>query len=98
MDPSSRTGVPSLSRPSAVQTVTSLTSRVLAEPSGCLPTRPSSSQRRIGTPVPSMPRYTVGAAGGSTFEQLAFIGGDLAAERFCGALDLLRVDCHAGET
>ena len=39
-EPGSRMGMPSLSRPSAVQTVTSLTSRVLAEPSACLPSRP----------------------------------------------------------
>jgi len=30
-------------------------------------------------------------------EPLTFIGGDLAAERFCGALDLLGVDPHPGE-
>ncbi len=65
MDPSSRTGVPSSSRPSALQTVTSLTSRVLAEPSGCLSARPTNSSLRTGTPVPSIPRYSVGATGSS---------------------------------
>ena len=55
----------SASRPSAVQTVTSLTSRVLAEPSGCLPARPASSAARMGMPVPSMPRYIVGTGGAS---------------------------------
>ena len=63
-DPGSRTGTPSSSRPSALQTVTSLTSRVRAVPSACLPARPSSSAGRRGTPVPSMPRYIVGALGG----------------------------------
>ena len=46
---------------SAVQTVTSLTSRVRAEPSFCLPLRPAVSLLRTGTPVPSTPRYIVGA-------------------------------------
>ncbi len=32
-----------------------------AEPSGCLPARPATSAGRIGTPVPSIPRYMVGA-------------------------------------
>ena len=54
-EPGSRQGDPSLSRPSADQTVTSFTSRVLAEPSACLPTRPAVSDLRIGTPVPSSP-------------------------------------------
>ena len=40
MDPGSRTGSPSSSRDSAVHTVTTLASRVFAEPSGCLPARP----------------------------------------------------------
>ena len=56
IEPWSRTGTPSLSRPCALQTVTSLTSRVFAEPSSCLPARPSVSLLRIGMPVPSMPR------------------------------------------
>lgn len=56
--------MPAASRPSALHTVTSLTSRVPAEPSGCLPARPVSSAARIGMPVPSMPRYIVGAHGG----------------------------------
>ncbi|PJB46578.1 MAG: hypothetical protein CO108_05560 [Deltaproteobacteria bacterium CG_4_9_14_3_um_filter_63_12] len=56
LEPSSRTGTWSLSRPSALQTVTSLTSRVFAEPSSGLPARPSVSLLRIGMPVPSMPR------------------------------------------
>src|SRR5437660_20976 len=46
---------------SAVQMVTSLASRVLAEPSACLPARSATSWARIGTPVPSIPRYMVGA-------------------------------------
>ena len=58
-------GVPSLCF-SAVHTVTSLASRVLEEPSGCLPGRPSRSEGRAGTPVPSMPTYMVGPDGGST--------------------------------
>src|SRR5260370_352243 len=41
--------------------VTSLASRVLAEPSACLPARSATSWVRIGTPVPSIPRYMVGA-------------------------------------
>ena len=45
--------------------LTSLTSRVLAEPSGCLPRRPSTSAGRTGMPVPSSPRYTVGAGAGA---------------------------------
>ena len=45
--------------------VASLTSRVLAEPSGCLPRRPSTSAGRTGTPVPSSPRYMVGAGLGT---------------------------------
>ena len=56
-----RTGLPSSSRDSAVHTVTSLASRVLAELSGCLPARPATSEGRIGTPVPSISRYMVGA-------------------------------------
>ena len=43
----------------------SLTSRVLAEPSGCLPRRPSTSAGRTGTPLPSNPRYIVGAGLGT---------------------------------
>src|SRR5260370_24247619 len=35
--------------------VTSLASRVLAEPSACLPARSAISSLRIGTPVPSIP-------------------------------------------
>ena len=57
--------MPAASRLAAVHTVTSLTSRVPAEPSGCLPARPMSSAARIGMPVPSMPRYIVGAGGAS---------------------------------
>ncbi len=53
-EPGSRTGVPSSSRPSALQTTHSVTSRVLDAPSGCVPARPTSSEARIGTPVPSM--------------------------------------------
>lgn len=61
MEPGSRTGLPSSSRDSALHTVTTLASRVFAEPSGCLPARPAISAVRIGTPVPSIPRYMVGA-------------------------------------
>ena len=43
-------GRPSGSRPSAVQTVTKLTSRVLAVPSGCLPRRPSTAPARAPAP------------------------------------------------
>ncbi len=57
--------MPSESRPSAVQTVTNLTLRVLADPSGCLPARPASSAFLIGMPVPSTLRYIVGAEAGS---------------------------------
>ena len=42
-----------------IPSVTSLTSRVLEDPSGCLPARPSVSPGRTGTPVPSMPRTIV---------------------------------------
>src|SRR5664279_2348774 len=48
MDPGSRTGLPSSSRDSAVHTVTTLASRVLAEPSGCLPARPAEVAGRAG--------------------------------------------------
>ena len=54
-------GFPWSSRDSAVQRVTTLASRVFAEPSGCLPARSTTSELRMGTPVPSSPRYTVGA-------------------------------------
>jgi len=40
----------------ALHTATSLASRVLADPSGCLPLRPWVSLLRTGTPVPSRPR------------------------------------------
>ena len=46
-------------------TVASLTSRVLADPSGCWPRRPSTLDLRTGTPVPSSPRYIVDAAPGA---------------------------------
>src|SRR5467141_3290071 len=39
--------------------VQSFTSPVLADPSGCLPVRPTSSSARKGMPVPSIPRYRV---------------------------------------
>ena len=90
--------MPSASRPSALHTVHSLTSRVLAVPSGCLPGRPASSAARIGTPVPSRPRYSVGAtgaAGGS--DHAALVVGDLAPERLGGALDVLGRHVHAGQ-
>ena len=54
-------GLPWLSRDSAVQMGTALASRVFAEPSGCLPARSATLELRMGTPVPSMPRYLVGA-------------------------------------
>src|SRR4249919_2335361 len=52
-------GVPSSSSASALQMVQSFTSPVFADPSGCLPVRPTSSSARRGIPVPSMPRYRV---------------------------------------
>src|SRR6266699_5449508 len=52
-------GVPSSSSDSALQRVQSFTSPVLADPSGCLPVRPTSSSARKGIPVPSLPRYRV---------------------------------------
>lgn len=64
-EPGSRTGLPRSSRDSAVQTTASLTSRVLAAPPGCLPRRPSTSEERTGTPVPSSPRYIVSAGPGA---------------------------------
>ena len=57
---------PRPSRPSAVHAVASLTSRVLAEPSGCLPRAPGDPRSGgTGTPVPSSPRYIVGAGDGA---------------------------------
>ena len=38
-------------------------SRVFALPSAPVPGRPASSSRRLGTPVPSRPRYIVGGRG-----------------------------------
>ncbi len=64
------------------------TSRVLAEPSGCLPPRPSTSVGRTGTPLPSSPRYIVGR-GGDGFGHSAFVGGDRTSQGFGAALDLL---------
>src|SRR6266550_2786514 len=52
-------GIPSSSIDSALQIVQSFTSPVLADPSGCLPVRATSSSARKGIPVPSMPRYKV---------------------------------------
>ena len=63
--PPSRQGRPSASHPSAVHAVASSTSRVLAEPSGCLPQRPATSIGRTCTPVPSSPRYIVGTGAGA---------------------------------
>ena len=97
IDGRSRTGRPALSRPSAVHRVASLTSRVLAEPSGCLPRRPSTSVGRTGTPVPSSPRYMVGGGLGTVFGHIAFVVGDLTSQGFGGALDLLGLDAHRGQ-
>src|ERR1700730_15754084 len=77
-------GLPWSSRDSAVQMVTSLASRVLAEPSGCLPARPATSEVRMGTPVPSMPRYMVGATWPAGLHASAFVSGDLGTQRFGG--------------
>ena len=62
-----------------------------AEPSGCLPGRPAVSLARTGPPVPSTPRYAVGAGGG------AGAGGQLAAEGLGGALHRLGAHAHAGQ-
>ena len=100
MDPASRTGMPFSSRVSALRRVTSLTSRVLAEPSGCLPARPTNSGLRTGTPVPSIPRYSVGGtgswAGGWRHHRLLVLG-DLPAQRLGLAFDLLGRHLDAGQ-
>ena len=49
------TGVPCSSSDSAVQMAQSFTSPVLADPSACLPLRPTSSSAPRGIPVPSIP-------------------------------------------
>ena len=46
----SRTGSPCPSRPCRVDTHPSMTMRVLAAPSGCLPRRPAGSSLRMGAP------------------------------------------------
>ncbi len=63
-EPGTRAGAPSAPVRSADHTTASFASRVLAEPSGCLPLRPRVSSSRTGTPVPSRPRYSVGAVAG----------------------------------
>src|SRR3990167_8098373 len=83
-EPSSRTGTPSSSHPSALQTVHSFTSRVLEEPSACLPGLPSNSSLRIGTPVPSVAKVHRGRDLG--------ILGSLDTERLGRTLDLVRID------
>jgi hypothetical protein len=77
-------GLPSLSRDSAVQTVTSLASHVFEEPSVCLPARPMTSWVHIGTPVPSIPRY-MGSHFACLVHQLLFRLGDLGSQRFSEA-------------
>ena len=52
--------MPSSSRPSALHTVHSLTSRVLAGPSGCLPARPSRSDARMVGLVGAMVSFEEG--------------------------------------
>ena len=64
-EPASRTAWSCSSRPSAVHSTITLPSRVRAEPSICLPARPATSCGRIGTSVPSVPRYIVEAEGSS---------------------------------
>ena len=59
------------------QMVQSLTSRVLALPSACLPERPVHSAERRGIPVTSIPIYNVGC--------------DFATERFSAAFYLFGV-------
>ena len=55
---------------------------------------------RIGTPVPSMPRYIVGAtgsSGGRWLDHAPLVLGDLAPERLGGTLDVLGRHVHAGQ-
>ncbi len=94
-EPGSRAGAPSAPVRSADHTTASFASRVFAEPSGCLPARPSVSAPRTGTPVPSRPRYNVGAGGGPGRDPVPFVRRDLAAERLGAALHRLGVDVQA---
>ena len=77
--------------------VASLTSRVLAEPSGCLPRRPSTSAGRTGTPGTVQPQVHGRRGAGDGFGHIAFVGGDLTSQGFGGALDLLGLDAHRGQ-
>src|SRR6266568_7696047 len=90
-------GIPSSSSDSALHIVQSFTSPVLADPSGCLPVRATSSSARKGIPVPSMPRYKV--CGRETasrgFGVHTFIFGDLFSQSFCSSLHLLGLHSHA---
>ncbi len=89
--------MPSASRPSAVQTVTSLTSRVLAEPSGCLPCATlelGGAHRDAGAVHAQVHRRRGGRLG---LDDVALVPGDLASQRLGRALDLLGVDRDAGQ-
>lgn len=70
-DPALRAVPPSASQASAKQTVESLTSRVLPEPSACFPTRPPVYSLRTGDQVPcsSGQRVAAPACSGSTISR-----------------------------
>ena len=84
-------------RVSAVHTVTSLTSRVLGRPVGLLAAPAfhiGLAHRHAGAVKPQVHRRRRAGCG---LDPLAFVGRDLAAQRFGGALDLFGVDRHAGQ-